>query len=123
MALDGEAFVRRFMEVWNAHDVDGIMAQMADDVVFEPSFGPEPWGARYVGTAAVRAGIEKNFRDIPDLRWDTLRYAVCESHAIVEWTTTGTPRAGRPFKVEGCDILTLRAGRIVAKRSYRKSPL
>jgi len=123
MAFDGEAFVRRFMEVWNAHDVDGIMAQMADDVVFEPSFGGDPWGARYVGRAAVRAGIEKNFRDIPDIRWDELRRVVGDAHAVVEWTTTGTPREGRPFKVEGCDVLTLRDGLIVAKRSYRKSRL
>jgi hypothetical protein len=38
MAFDGEEFVRRFMKVWNDHDVDGIMAQMTDDVVFEPSY-------------------------------------------------------------------------------------
>jgi len=119
MAFD----MTRFMDVWNAHDVDGIMAQMTDDVVFEPSFGPEPWGARYAGRAAVRAGVERNFRNIPDIRWDELRRFVGESHAVVEWLTTGTPKDGRPFKVEGCDILTLRDGQICAKRSYRKAQL
>ena len=119
MAFD----MTRFMDVWNAHDVDGIMAQMTDDVVFEPSFGPEPWGARYAGRAAVRAGVERNFGNIPDIRWDELRRVVCESHAVVEWLTTGTPKNGRPFKVEGCDILTLRDGQICAKRSYRKAQL
>ncbi|MBI4634715.1 MAG: nuclear transport factor 2 family protein [Candidatus Rokubacteria bacterium] len=123
MGFDGEAFVKRFMEVWNAHDVNGIMAQMSDDVVFEPSFGPEPWGARYAGTHAVRAGVERNFQSIPDIRWDALRHVVCEDHAVVEWLTTGTPRDGKPFEVHGCDILTLRGGKISAKRSYRKSTL
>jgi Cu-Zn family superoxide dismutase len=28
MRCDGEAFVKEFMAVWNAHDVDGIMALM-----------------------------------------------------------------------------------------------
>ena len=123
MAFDGEAFMKRFMDAWNAHDVDGIMALMTDDCVFEPSFGPEPWGARYQGAAAVRAGVEKNFRNIPDIRWDEMRHFVCEDHAVVEWLTTGTPQGGKPFKVEGCDILTLRDGKISAKRSYRKSAL
>ena len=123
MAFDGEAFMKRFMDAWNVHDVDAIMALMTDDCVFEPSFGPEPWGARYQGAAAVRAGVEKNFRDIPDIRWDELRHVVCEDHAVVEWLTTGTPQGGKPFKVEGCDILTPRDGKISAKRSYRKSAL
>lgn len=116
MAFDGDAFIRRFMEVWNAHDVDGIMAQMTDDVVFEPSFGAAPWGARYRGRAEVRAGVERNFRAIPDIRWDELRCVVGADHAVVEWETAGTPREGKPFNVHGCDILTLRDGKIAAKR-------
>ena len=123
MKYDGEAFMKQFMEAWNAHDVDAIMAQMTEDCVFEPSFGGEPWGARYRGSAAVRAGVEKNFRDIPDIRWDEIRHFVCEDHAAVEWLTTGTPRNGKRFEVHGCDILTLRGGKISGKRSYRKSTL
>ena len=119
MAFD----IKRFMDVWNAHDVDGIMSLMTDDCVFEASFGPDPWGARYEGAAAVRSGVEKNFRNIPDIRWDEIRHFVCEDHAVVEWLTTGTPNGRKFFKVEGCDILTLRDGKIAAKRSYRKSTL
>ena len=44
MAFDGEAFVARFNTVWNGHDLDGILAMMTDDVVFEASFGKDPWG-------------------------------------------------------------------------------
>ena len=120
---DGDAFIKEFMQVWNARDVDGIMRLMTEDCVFEPSFGPETWGDRYVGAAAVRAGVEKNFRDIPDIRWDEIRHVAYPEHAVVEWRTTGTPRAGKRFDVHGVDVLTLRDGRIVAKRSYRKSTL
>lgn len=123
MGFDGDAFVSHFMKVWNAHDVEEIMALMAEGCVFEPSFGPEPWGARYVGAAAVRAGIEENFRAIPDIRWDEIGHFVCPDHAVVEWVTTGTPIGGRRFEVHGCDILMLRDGKIAAKRSYRKSAL
>ena len=27
---DGEAFIKEFMQVWNAHDVEGIMRSMTD---------------------------------------------------------------------------------------------
>ena len=37
--------------------------------------------------------------------------------------TSGSPKGGTAFKVEGCDILTVRDGKIAAKRSYRKSTL
>ena len=123
MAFDGEEFMRRFMKVWNDHDVDGIMAQMTEDVVFEPSFGEAPWGARYVGAKEVRAGIEKNMRNIPDHRWDELRHFVCPEDAVVEWVSTGTPVGGTRFEIHGVDILTLRNGKIAAKRSYRKARL
>ena len=54
MAFDCERFVERFNTVWNGHDVDGILEMMTDDVIFEASFGKDPWGSRIVGTAAVR---------------------------------------------------------------------
>ncbi|MFQ5521879.1 MAG: nuclear transport factor 2 family protein [Candidatus Methylomirabilia bacterium] len=123
MGLDGEAFVKQFLEAWNAHDVDGVMALMTGDCVFEASFGVDAWGTRYTGAAEVRAGVEELFRSIPDIRWDGIRHFVCEDHAVVEWTTTGTRPGGVRFEVQGCDILTLREGKIAAKRAYRKSAL
>jgi ketosteroid isomerase-like protein len=37
--------------------------------------------------------------------------------------TTGTPRDGARFEVHLVDVLTLRDGKIAAKRSYRKGRL
>jgi ketosteroid isomerase-like protein len=121
MAWDGEAFVQRFNTVWNGHDLDGIMAMMTDDVVFEASFGKEPWGTRATGRAAVRDQIAEILRRIPDVRWNEIRHFACPDHAVVEWITTGTPRGGTRFEVYGCDVLALRDGKIAAKRSYRKA--
>jgi ketosteroid isomerase-like protein len=123
MAFDGEAFVARFNTVWNGHDLDGILAMMADDVVFEASFGKDPWGARVVGRPAVREFLEDMFRRIPDVRWDEIRHFACPKLAVVEWLTTGTPKGGTRYEVQGCDVLALRNGKIAAKRSYRKGQL
>jgi ketosteroid isomerase-like protein len=123
MAFDGEAFVTRFNTVWNGHDLDGIMAMMTDDVVFEASFGKDPWGTRAVGRAAVREQVAEILQRIPDVRWDEIRHFACPELAVVEWITTGTPRGGTRFEVFGCDVLALRDGKIAAKRSFRKAVL
>jgi len=123
VAFDGEAFVARFNTVWNGHDLDGILAMMTDDVVFEASFGKDPWGARVAGRTAVREFLEDMFRRIPDVRWDEIRHYAAPELAVVEWLTTGTPRGGTRYEVQGCDVLALRSGKIAAKRSYRKGQL
>ena len=120
MTFDGEGFVPRFNQVWNGHDLEGILGMMTDDIVFEASFGKEPGGTRVVGKPAVRAFLLDMFERIPDVRWDEIRHFVCPELAVVEWLTTGTPHGNARYEVQGCDILTLRAGKIAAKRSYRK---
>jgi ketosteroid isomerase-like protein len=120
MAFDGEGFVTRFNAVWNGHDIDGILSMMTDDVVFEASFGQDPWGTRVIGRANVRQFLKEMFDRIPDVRWDETRHAAHADVTVVEWLTTGTPKGSPRFEVEGCDVLTLRDGKIAAKRSYRK---
>ena len=120
MGFDGDAFVERFNTVWNGHDIDGILAQMTEDVVFEASFGKDPWGTRVTGKRDVRQFLTEMFERIPDMRWDEIRRFARPECVVVEWLTTGSPRGGTRYEVEGCDILTLRDGTIAAKRSYRK---
>ncbi len=120
MTFDGDAFVERFNMVWNGHDIDGILAQMTDDVIFEASFGKDPWGTRITGKRDVRRFLAEMFERIPDIRWDETRRFARPECVVVEWLTTGSPKGGTRYEVEGCDILTLRDGKIAAKRSYRK---
>jgi taurine dehydrogenase small subunit len=123
MAFDGEAFVDRFNTVWNGHDVDGILSMMTDDVIFEASFGKDPWGSRVVGKPAVREFLAEMFERVPDIRWDEIRHFAAPELAVVEWLTAGTPRGSMRFEVQGCDLLSLHNGKIAAKRSYRKGQL
>ena len=123
MAFDGEKFVDRFNTVWNGHDLDGILSMMTDDVVFEASFGKEAWGHRVTGIKDVRGFLEEMFDRIPDVRWDEIRHFAHPYQVTVEWLTSGTPRGGARFEVQGCDILAIRDGKIAAKRSYRKGQI
>ena len=93
MAFDGEAFVDRFNTVWNGHDIEGILAMMTDDVIFEASFGKDPWGSRAVGKPAVREFLAEMFQWVPDIRWDEIRHFACPELATVEWLTTARNHA------------------------------
>jgi len=123
MAFDGEAFIRRFMDVWDRHDLAGIEAMFTEDAVFEASFGGDAWGTRAVGKAASVALAREVFERIPDVRFEHLRHFVTPEFAVVEELTTGTPKGGQRFEVQLCDILTIRDGKVAAKRSYRKTRL
>jgi ketosteroid isomerase-like protein len=110
----------RFAAAWNRHDVDGLMACMADECVFEASSGPEVAGARHVGRDAVRRAYADVFAAFPDARWNEPRHFVAGDRAVSEWRFTGTTTTGARVEVNGCDVFTLRGGKIAVKNSYRK---
>lgn len=109
-----------FAAAWNRHDVDGLMACMSDDCVFEAAAGPDVAGARHVGRDAVRKAYAAVFEAYKDGRWNNPRHFVAGARAVSEWTFTGTTSAGAKVEVNGCDIFTLRDAKIVVKNSYRK---
>ena len=93
---------------------------MTDDCVFEASAGPHVDGQRSEGRDAVRAAYGAVFDTFPDARWNNPRHVIAGNRAISEWTFTGTRRDGTRVEVNGCDLFTLRDGRIAIKNSYRK---
>ena len=109
-----------FAAAWNRHDVDGLMACMTDDCVFEASAGPEVAGTRHVGRDAVRKAYAAVFEAYKDARWNNPRHFVAGNRAVSEWTFTGTTSTGAKVEVNGCDVFTLRGAKIVVKNSYRK---
>jgi ketosteroid isomerase-like protein len=116
----GSTFVDRFLAPWNEHDVDGALALMTDDCVWEVPRGSEPHGTLFAGRAAVRSAIAGAFKAVPDIHYQAIRSSFGEQHVVVELLVTGTLRDGTKARFDACDILTLRDGLIAAKRSYRK---
>lgn len=109
-----------FAAAWNRHDVDALMACMAPDCVFEAAAGPDVTGARHEGPDAVRRAYAAVFATYADARWNQPRHVIAGDRAVSEWTFTGTTKDGSRVEVNGCDIFTLRGGKIVLKNSYRK---
>ena len=110
-----------FAAAWNRHDIDALMSMMTDDCVFAASAGPNVDGQRSEGQSAVRAAYAAVFEQFPDARWNNPTHVVAGDRAVSEWTFTGTRTDGARVEVNGCDLLTLRDGKIAVKNSYRKN--
>ena len=111
----------RFAAAWNRHDLDGLMAMMTDDCVFEASAGPNVDGERSEGPGAVRAAFAAVFEQFPDAQWNHPKHFIAGERAVSEWTFTGTRTDGTRVEVNGCDLFTIRDGKIAVKNSYRKN--
>ena len=96
---------------------------MTDDAVFDASAGPEVNGQRSEGKPAVRAAYAAVFETFPDAHWGDARHFLAGDRGVSEWTFTGTRKDGTRVEVTGCDLFTLRAGKIAIKNSYRKNRL
>jgi ketosteroid isomerase-like protein len=111
----------RHTEAWNHHDLDALMNLFDRDCIFEASGGDQVWGRRYQGHTEVRRAFADVLESLPDAEWGNGRhYILAPDYGVSEWTLTGTMPDGRRLEVNGCDFLTVRDGKIVAKNSYRK---
>ena len=112
--------LRAIVGAFNAHDLDAIMAYFAEDCSLDMPRGPEPWGQRVTGTAAVRAALDSRFRGLPDVQYRDDRHWVSGAFGVSEWLLTGTTPEGRPVRVRGCDHWEFRQGKVIRKDSYWK---
>ncbi|MBM3926503.1 MAG: nuclear transport factor 2 family protein [SAR202 cluster bacterium] len=95
--------IERFNEAFNRHDVDGVMALMTEDCVFE-STNPPPDGPRYEGQEEVRAFWEKFFKSSPDARFETEEMFAAGDRCVVRWV----------------DVFRVGDGKVAEKLSYVK---
>lgn len=112
--------LKAMTDAFNRHDLDAIMAFFTDDAIFESPRGPDPWGHRFEGKAAVREGFAARFSGIPDVHYGADDHFVVGDRGASQWTLTGTTVDGETLEVHGCDLWTFRDGLISRKDSYWK---
>lgn len=113
------AAVRRFAEAFDRHDVDGVMAMMSADCVFENTW-PPPDGERHVGQAAMRRFWERFFRETPSAAFETEELFAAGSRCVVRWVYRWRSPDGSTGHVRGVDVYRVRDGKVAEKLSYVK---
>jgi ketosteroid isomerase-like protein len=114
------ATLKAILDAFNAHDLDRIMSFFAENCVLEMPRGPDPWGARFVGIAAVREGLRSRFAGIPDVHYGDDTHLVAGEVGVSQWTLRGTSTLNERIEVRGCDFYTFRNGKVVKKDSFWK---
>ena len=77
-------------------------------------------GDEVVGADAVREAFAARFSGIPDIRYRQDEHFVDGDRGASEWTLSGTTTDGQSIEVRGCDLWTLRDGKVVKKDSFWK---
>lgn len=105
--------VTAFGAAWAAHDLEGALALLTDDYVFEAT-GPAPDGVRHVGPEAIRTAWQAIFDDVT-------------SHFEAEETFAAQDRVVQRWRyrwegghVRGVDLFKVRDGKVAQKLSYVK---
>jgi uncharacterized protein (TIGR02246 family) len=112
------AAVDAFNVAFNTHDVDGVMACMTDDAVFESTSPPA--GERHEGAEAVRAAWDAFFAASPTAHFDAEEVITTGDRCVVRWIYTWQDDAGATEQVHGVDVLRVRDGKVAEKLAYVK---
>ena len=108
-----------FNEALNRHDVEGMMALMSDDCVFENT-GPAPDGAVYSGKAAVTQFWHDFFRQSPHAHIEIEDIFGLGERCVMRWRYSWVDAKGEQGHVRGVDIYRVRNDAIREKLSYVK---
>jgi steroid delta-isomerase-like uncharacterized protein len=121
-------FDEESIAAWNAHDADGAVAVLTDDVVWVDVGSPEPMR----GKAAVRQYIQSWFDAFPDMKIVVKNRVATEDQVAVEVEFTGTntgplqmgpdmpaiPATGKPISNKGVYFARIRDGKGVEVHTY-----
>ena len=110
--------VIRFTECFNANDLEGVLALMTEDAVYE-----EFTGTINRGKAAIRAAFVPQFRgDFGKMRFETedLFVDAEAGKALIRWVCTLETKRG-PAGWRGLDILHVANGLVTQKLTYAKA--
>jgi ketosteroid isomerase-like protein len=111
------ALARAWLDAFNAHDVDALVALYADDATHTSpkirALHPDT-GGKLVGKVTLAAWWRDANRRLPGLRYEPTAIVADETRAIIEYLRHAPDEAPMPV-AEAFDV---RGGKIVASRVY-----
>ncbi len=122
MDSDLAELLTRYQRAWSEGDIAGILSMTPPDGVYEASFGPHPWGQRFVGPDEIRAALVQMGLGEPGRS----RHEYGDTHVVGDcgfalWTSVQDGPAGPEATMHGADFYRFRDGMVAAKIAYRKA--
>ena len=119
--LDPTRLLERYQRAWSDGDIEAILSMTPADGVYEASFGPHPWGQRFVGHDEIRAALRGMRLGQPG----SSRHVYGETHVVGDcafalWTNVQDGPTGSATTMHGADFYRFRDGMVAAKIAYRK---
>jgi steroid delta-isomerase-like uncharacterized protein len=118
-------FTPRWLEAWNSHEPDRLLALMSEDIEYRD----DSWPKTMRGHADVREFLEAIWRAMPDMTFELLSgpYVIPgEPRAAFHWRGGGTHTGlleppgfaptGRRWELDGVDFHEYRDGRVCKLR-------
>ena len=112
----------KLFQAFNRHDIDTVMSYFHDDIVFETVSGPDSHGTRILGKTAVREQFANTWGTMPDVQWKNESYFLFTKDRVVsECTFKATNPDGKRQCADSVDLFTVKDGKIIGKRAFRKN--
>jgi steroid delta-isomerase-like uncharacterized protein len=115
----------RYVELYNAGDLDGVMDLYAEDAV---QLMPE---GTFEGRNAIRERLARDLIACPDIDWTVLSFVEQGDTFADEWSFVAThtgpfqlpdgteiPPTGRRVELRGMELVVVRDGKIVVDNLY-----
>jgi len=112
---DKYRILRQVIDAWTARDIDGVLAHMADDIVWHYAAAIAP---PLKGKASARKLLEKMAANTSDLHWRIFDYAERGDRLFIEGGENYLDREGHRVATAYAGVLEFRDGLIFAWRDY-----
>ena len=112
---DKYKIMRQVIDAWTARDIDGVLAHMADDIVWHYAAAIAP---PLKGKASARKLLEKMAAETSDLNWRIFDYAERGDRLFIEGAEDYLAQNGVRVATAYAGVLEFRGALICAWRDY-----
>jgi steroid delta-isomerase-like uncharacterized protein len=122
---ENRELLERYVELYNAGDLDACMELYADDAVQRMHDGI------FEGLDAIRDRLARDLTAFADAKYVVESFVAADATFADEWTFTGTntgpfrlpdgaevPPTGRAVEIKGMELVVVRDGKIVVDNLY-----
>ncbi len=115
MKTPEEELIEEYVDAFNRHDIDAVMACFHEAAVLV-----DTQGKTVAGHADVRRWYEEDFALIPDGRCDLRTVTGRDGRGVAETLFHGTLRDGGPVKAVGTEVMEFTDRKIKEIRDYHQ---